>query len=539
MVPRRMQTGAHLPLSPAAHRRAHARRDPGPRSAARTLADSDAPPISHYSSSRGARCLRFRVLRVPRARASNRAPTTARQGRAEHERVRAVEGSEFPPDPLLFSRIPPRTPPGRAFVGGASCMEYDVLTWRGLLPPRSDRVTCCSTRILPGTRWTRTRANSISSHSRRRSSSRGPLAVDHRPPPQRNPSISSTGGDAVPAARVRTDRRHTPARIRAHRSGYQADAQARTVQSHRLRQGADGPPDGPRAELGGAPAAAPSSNRPPATPAGLALVALERGYPFTAVVDDHAAKDKLRTGGHGCPTGHRGNTGGERPPAASGAGGSPEIAGDPAPIAPISTTTGNKNGYDGVAEELRHHLRTSTTSSARRHRRLAVRHGRGAAAARLPGPAIGGGAPGSIIFGAIPGPYWQTGAGSPAGFPVGRNVQSRSPTTIFGGRHRSVRRGARDRAPHRHPRRRYRGRAFTWRSSGSRPPAGSTVVVLCCDAGEKYLDTIYDDDWLRARDLLEPRGRTNVLHRLLGNALRVDPRAHRRTASDAPGRRVS
>ena len=34
-------------------------------------------------------------------------------------------------------------------------------------------------------------------------------------------------------------------------------------------------------------------------------------------------------------------------------------------------------------------------------------------------------------------------------------------------------------------------------------PAGSTVVVLCNDTGEKYLDSVYDDDWLRQRDVLD------------------------------------
>ncbi|WP_369529143.1 hypothetical protein [Agrobacterium leguminum] len=31
---------------------------------------------------------------------------------------------------------------------------------------------------------------------------------------------------------------------------------------------------------------------------------------------------------------------------------------------------------------------------------------------------------------------------------------------------------------------------------------GSAIVVLVCDAGEKYLDTVYNDDWLNERQLL-------------------------------------
>jgi cystathionine beta-synthase len=34
-------------------------------------------------------------------------------------------------------------------------------------------------------------------------------------------------------------------------------------------------------------------------------------------------------------------------------------------------------------------------------------------------------------------------------------------------------------------------------------PAGSTVVTIVCDGGEKYLDTVFDDDWMAARELLD------------------------------------
>jgi cystathionine beta-synthase len=32
---------------------------------------------------------------------------------------------------------------------------------------------------------------------------------------------------------------------------------------------------------------------------------------------------------------------------------------------------------------------------------------------------------------------------------------------------------------------------------------GSTVVTIVCDGGEKYLDTVFDDEWMRARNLLD------------------------------------
>jgi cystathionine beta-synthase len=34
-------------------------------------------------------------------------------------------------------------------------------------------------------------------------------------------------------------------------------------------------------------------------------------------------------------------------------------------------------------------------------------------------------------------------------------------------------------------------------------PPDSTLVVLVCDGGEKYLDSVFNDDWMRERDLLD------------------------------------
>nr|WP_246461828.1 alanine racemase [Nocardia transvalensis] len=46
------------------------------------------------------------------------------------------KGSEFLPDPLLWHPDSAPGDPVTAFVGGASCMEYDVLTWRKIGFPR-------------------------------------------------------------------------------------------------------------------------------------------------------------------------------------------------------------------------------------------------------------------------------------------------------------------------------------------------------------------------------------------------------------------
>lgn len=52
------------------------------------------------------------------------------------------KGSEYLPDPILWSPKRPSTgedDPVSACVGGASCMEYDMLTWRKVRFPRSPR----------------------------------------------------------------------------------------------------------------------------------------------------------------------------------------------------------------------------------------------------------------------------------------------------------------------------------------------------------------------------------------------------------------
>lgn len=50
------------------------------------------------------------------------------------------KGSEFLPTPILVQRGPAREQkPIRAAIGGSSCMEYDVLTWRKVLFPAAPR----------------------------------------------------------------------------------------------------------------------------------------------------------------------------------------------------------------------------------------------------------------------------------------------------------------------------------------------------------------------------------------------------------------
>jgi cysteine synthase len=53
---------------------------------------------------------------------------------------------------------------------------------------------------------------------------------------------------------------------------------------------------------------------------------------------------------------------------------------------------------------------------------------------------------------------------------------------------------------------------------------GTTMVALINDGGEKYLDTVSDDDWMSARDLLAPDVEREV-DELLAKLRRVAPEA--------------
>lgn len=250
---------------------------------------------------------------------------------------------------------------------------------------------------------------------------------------------------------------------------------------------------------------------------GLALVAIERGYRFTAVVDEHAAKDKLRAmvalganlayvdgnGAGGPKTLERKRYANELAAAEEGA------------YRPDQHNNGgNPGGYRMLAHELLTDLSGdldylissvgtggSLCGTTRELRRL----GSGVRT-------IGVEPAGSIIFGATGGRYWQSGGGNPAGFPLGRNIDqslidegvqvadidafatarviARRTGLMMGG----TAGGAVNVALHR---------------LGALPP-GSTVVTLVCDAGEKYLDTVFDDHWMRERKLLDPAADQHV-----------------------------
>lgn len=243
------------------------------------------------------------------------------------------------------------------------------------------------------------------------------------------------------------------------------------------------------------------------TGCGIALVAIERGYRFTAVVDQHASRDKLRAmQAMGVHLLYVEGTGGgpstvERRKVAQ------RIANDTGAFWPDQHYNPNNNaGYAGLASELLNDLDgdldylvgavgtggtlCGTVKELRRLGSQAV--------------SIGVEPKGSIIFGGPAGSYWQTGAGAPGGFTVGTNVDHTlidegltvadidafTAARVVAKRTGLLVGGTAGAAIH----------VALKRLALVEP--NSTMVVLVCDAGEKYLDTLYNDDWLRERHLL-------------------------------------
>lgn len=271
---------------------------------------------------------------------------------------------------------------------------------------------------------------------------------------------------------------------------------------------------------------------------GLAVVARERGYRFTAVVDHHACKAKLNAmramgteldfvsddGDDGLSTSAR-----EERAAA--------LAQQEAPTGYFPAqhaNFANGVGYVALAEELIEDLgetelilvaAVGTGGSLFGTARGLRDHGR---EPRL----IGVEPEGSIAFGGPGHDYWQSGTGTPEGAEPGVHVDQDLHRIAEPDRMKvsDVDAFATTRALAR------RKGLLIGGSSGSAVhaaltrlhefPPGSTVVVIVNDDGEKYLDTVFDDEWMSDRDLLDAE-REERITRLLEHCqppFRPDPK---------------
>ncbi|MFF0545420.1 PLP-dependent cysteine synthase family protein [Nocardia thailandica] len=243
---------------------------------------------------------------------------------------------------------------------------------------------------------------------------------------------------------------------------------------------------------------------------GLAVVAAERGYRFTAVVDNHACKDKLRAmAAMGTDLVFVADDGDDdlATSAREDLAEAMAAARADAYFTEQHNNDANAVGYYAVAEELLEDLGHvdvlfsavgtggSLFGTATRLRQLGCV------------PRVIGVEPvGSIAFGGPGGPYWQSGTGTPPGATIGTAVDYAlldegvkvSDSDAFAAARAIARKlglllgGSAG------------GSVFGALQRLEEFPAGSTVVTIVCDGGEKYLDTVFDDEWMGARELLDP-----------------------------------
>ncbi|MFC7623404.1 PLP-dependent cysteine synthase family protein [Microlunatus sp. GCM10028923] len=256
---------------------------------------------------------------------------------------------------------------------------------------------------------------------------------------------------------------------------------------------------------------------------GLAVVAAERGYRFTAVVDRHACADKLRTmAALGAELVFVGDDDHLATSAREDLAEQLAAAEPGAYFTEQHNNPANADGYAGLADELLSDLGEvdllisavgtggSLFGTARRLRDQG-------SAVRV----IGVEPVGSIAFGGDGGPYWQSGTGTPPGATIGTAVDYAlldegvkvSDLDAFATA-RAVAAST--------------GLMIGGSAGGSVHvaltrledfPPGSTVVTIVGDGGEKYLDTVFDDEWMRARGLLDE----SVEARISGLLARLAP----------------
>ncbi|MFI6685906.1 cysteine synthase family protein [Streptomyces sp. NPDC050485] len=249
---------------------------------------------------------------------------------------------------------------------------------------------------------------------------------------------------------------------------------------------------------------------------GLAVIAAERGYTFTAVVDHHAAADKLRAmKALGTELVYVVDDGTEELATAAREELAEEMARgqDNTIFTEQHNNPANGVGYFPVAHEL----------NAALDGKLDILVGAVGTGGGLCGTArelrtlipqfstVGVEPKGSIAFGGPAHDYYQSGTGTPEGAELGALVDfdlidegvkvgdveafatcravART-GLLIGGSAGGVVHEALTRLP-------------------SLPP-GTTMVALINDGGEKYMDTVFSDDWMRARGLLDPDAEREV-----------------------------
>ncbi|MEU9364215.1 cysteine synthase family protein [Streptomyces avermitilis] len=245
---------------------------------------------------------------------------------------------------------------------------------------------------------------------------------------------------------------------------------------------------------------------------GLAVVAAERGYTFTAVVDHHAAVDKLRAmKALGAELVYVADAGDEELATAAREEFAEKLAAesDNAYFTEQHNNPANGVGYHPVARELDAALDGRIDILIGAVGTGGGLFGTGSVLREtVPGVRIVGVEPkGSIAFGPPAHDYHQSGTGTPEGATIGAMVDYA--LLDEGTKVGDVEAFATARAVARRT-----GLLLGGSAGGvvhealtrmSALPPGTTVVALINDGGEKYMDTVFDDDWMADRDLLSPQ----------------------------------
>ena len=243
---------------------------------------------------------------------------------------------------------------------------------------------------------------------------------------------------------------------------------------------------------------------------GLSVIAAERGYTFTAVVDHHAAADKLRAmKALGAELVYAAEDGTEELATAA----REELAENMACGQDNTVFTEQHNnpangvGYFPVAHELAQALdgRIDVLIGAVGTGGGLCGTGRELSKLMSGFTVIGVEPQGSIAFGGPAHDYYQSGTGTPEGAEIGALVDFA--LIDEGVKVGDVEAFATCRAVAR------TGLLIGGSAGGvvhealTRLPAlppGTTMVALVNDGGEKYMDTVFNDDWMSERDLLSP-----------------------------------
>ncbi len=249
------------------------------------------------------------------------------------------------------------------------------------------------------------------------------------------------------------------------------------------------------------------------TGVGVAMIAAERGYRFIAIVDGHAAKEKiLSMKAYGAEIRHVGGGKTEDQVAIDERERYAKELSKEVPNAIFLGQADNPANAEGYYQTLGPEIFEQTK------REIRVLIGAAGTGGSLSGTArflrernaglvvVGVEPHGSVIFGPPDVPYYQSGTGNPGSVSVGKNVdyslitmgkkvsdKEAFNTSRFLARRLGILIGGAA-----------GGVVFVALQMMSEMSLPGRLVAIVADGGEKYLDTVFNDEWMKERSLIDP-----------------------------------